>query len=115
MESKAEAGDTQVYASVETTCHHRSVEEFRAPVFFAIPAPFCGKTLAPRFSRRGGDGACSTGLIFLSRILLSKLRALLVALIVFCSVGRIGTSPRPDRPMRTTLQKGEIACCLRKR
>ena len=30
--------------------------------------------------------------------------ALFVALVVFCSVGRIGTSP-PDRPIRTTLQK----------
>ena len=40
----------------------------------------------------------------LSSILLSKLRALLVAWVVFCSVGRIGTSP-PNRPIRTPLQR----------
>ena len=42
--------------------------------------------------------------IFLSSTLLSKLRALFVALVIFCSVGRIGPSP-PNRPIRTTLQK----------
>ena len=46
-------------------------------------------------------------LIFLSQILLSKLRAVFVVLVVFCSVGRIGPSP-PDRPVRTTLQKQGI-------
>ncbi len=34
----------------------------------------------------------SAGRVFLSSILLSKLRALSVALVVFCSVGRIGPS-----------------------
>ena len=44
--------------------------------------------------------ACSSDRIFLSSILLSKLRALFVALVVLCSVGRIGPSP-PNPPIRT--------------
>ena len=36
--------------------------------------------------------ACSADRIFLSSILLSKLRALFVAWVVFCSVRRIGAS-----------------------
>ena len=43
---------------------------------------------------------CSADRIFLSSILLSKFRALSVALVVFCSVGRIGPSP-PNRPIRS--------------
>ncbi len=43
--------------------------------------------------------------IFLSSILLSRLRALFVALVVLCSVGRIGPSP-PDRPVRTRQVSG---------
>ena len=43
--------------------------------------------------------ACSADRIFLSAILLPRLRAFSVALVVFCSVGRIGPSP-PNRPIR---------------
>ncbi len=50
----------------------------------------------------GADPFCRRGIPV--PILLSKLRPPFVALVVFCSVGRIGPSP-PDRPVRTTLQK----------
>ncbi len=50
--------------------------------------------------------ACSADRIFLSSILLSKLRVLSVPLVDFCSVGRIGPSPPRSSDTDDTREAG---------